>query len=299
MKFRSTKTSKSLGLKLLCSFLIIAHVNLTGAPYVCAQPKFRNEVLDIGIPVAKSVSPQKKELFNIALQAHNLVLEKLLLTRIVLQNYLFTFNNEKFSKNAELPESLLHLLPHPRFKTHLPRATEIENGGEKVSFEEEENFLKRSVITAWEAFQYDLQLKKMDSQERSHLREELLIHEEIPCLLTEILGKDVYDGTCPKLRVKGGYESVNDHPDMKNLEDKITANGQYRGMTLATFQLLETPFYSGIPFEEPMYLLYGLILAKAFNQNPDIFKYAPPRKMRARVFAYESVYQQKPVPAFF
>ena len=251
--------------KLLASFLIIAHVNLTWAPYVCAELKFRNEILDIGIPVDKSVSPQKKDLFNLALQAHSLVLEKLFLTRIVLQNYLFTFSNEKFSKNAQLPLSLLPLLSHPRFKTHLPLATEIENGGEKVSSEEEEKFLKRSVITAWEAFQYDLQLKKMDSEERSHVREKLLIREEVPCLLTEILGKDVYDGTCPEFRVKGGHESVNDHPDMKTLEQQITVNEQYRDMTLATFQLLETPFYSPIPFEEPMYLLYGIILAQFFT----------------------------------
>ena len=289
---RNPKKNKKLLFKLFVSFLILAHINLIATPYVYAAPRFKNEVLDIGIPVDKSVSPQKKALFNIALQTHSLVLEKLFLTRIVLQNYLFAFSNEKFSKNAQLPLSLLPLLSHPRFKTHLPLATEIENGGEKVSSEEEEKFLKRSVITAWEAFQYDLQLKKMDSEERSHLREKLLIREEVPCLLTEILGKDVYDGTCPKFRVKGGYETVNDHPNMENLEKQITANEQYRGMTLATFQLLETPFYSPIPFEEPMYLLYGLILAKAFNQNTQLFQYAPPRKMRARFFAYESYYQQ-------
>ncbi len=289
MKFRST-TSK--GFKLLCSFLIIAHVNLIWAPYVCGAPKFKNEVTDLGIPVNKSVSSRKKDLFNVALKAHSLVLEKLLLTRIVLQNYLYTLSGEKFSDDALLPNSLFSLTSHPRFEMHMPLVVEIENGGEKVSPEEEESFLKRSIITAWETFQYDLQLKKMDTEIRSDLREQLTIRETVPCLATKILGRDIYDGTYPEFKVKDGYKTVNDHPDMKNLEDQIHTNEQHRQMTLATFQLLETPFYSSIPFEAPLYFLYGLILANAFNQNTNIFRYAPPKKMKARFYANEQYYNQ-------
>ncbi|MBI2027841.1 MAG: hypothetical protein HYS98_08610 [Deltaproteobacteria bacterium] len=252
--------------------------------------------LNFSIPLNVRANPYENLLFSddvpqlvqdqtrYALNLRKIVLRELLLTRIVLQNYLAALDNLKFNQGATLALQLhTRITRDPTLSPVLSLLEELENGAETVTIDQSQDFIERSLLTSWELFQYDLTLRKMKTEEERNIRFNITYEDKKPCLLTQWVGPRVYEAYRPVLKIRGGYNSLDQHPSYQYFLENIEQLNQSRRYTLSTFQLLNIPME--MRFLSQNITLYHSILAAGFEMNPQdfvvssIYQEYPPEKV--------------------
>ncbi|MBI2608446.1 MAG: hypothetical protein HYW47_02475 [Deltaproteobacteria bacterium] len=230
--------------------------------------------------VVTDVSQRKADLFNYAMKLRSTVIEQLLITRVALQTYLYTFKGENLSYEEDLLPQTKQALLQNTLPGTASLLLQLDNGGQKLSDEQKNQFLEKSIITSWEVFKYDLTIKRLDVWDRKYdLESSFCETVQVPCVASYYL-PNWFDGTYPKTRPIGGYKTIEDNPlyknELQNFEMRLDLLIEDRKKALGTFQLLGLPMKQPL-FSAPYFLLYSHILSEAFDLPLENFKYAPAR----------------------